>query len=33
MKNAGLRLLVRTQCFTSALSMMRLQYEALARGV
>ncbi|WP_122299600.1 DUF6988 family protein, partial [Pseudomonas syringae] len=29
----SLRLLVRTQCFTSALSMMRLQYEALARGV
>ncbi|MDU8498404.1 hypothetical protein RYB01_04320 [Pseudomonas syringae] len=29
----SLRLLVRAQCFTSALSMMRLQYEALARGV
>lgn len=29
----SLRLLVRTHCFTSALSLMRLQYEALARGV
>lgn len=29
----SLRLLVRTKCLTSALSMMRLQYEALGRGV
>jgi hypothetical protein len=29
----GLRLLVRTACYSSALAMMRLQYEAIARGV
>lgn len=29
----SLRLLVRTSCYTSALSLMRLQYEALTRGV
>lgn len=29
----SLRLLVRAQCYTSALSMMRLQYEALTRSV
>ncbi|MEB0007887.1 hypothetical protein QN412_13715 [Pseudomonas sp. RTB3] len=29
----SLRLLIRTQCFTSALSLLRLQYEALTRGV
>lgn len=29
----SLRLLVRVHCLTSALSLMRLQYEALARGV
>ncbi|WP_229635444.1 DUF6988 family protein [Pseudomonas syringae] len=29
----SLRLLVRTSCYTSALSMMRLQYEALTRSV
>ncbi|WP_225923743.1 DUF6988 family protein [Pseudomonas azerbaijanorientalis] len=29
----SLRLLVRTQCYTSALAMLRLQYEALTRAV
>ncbi|WP_372438136.1 hypothetical protein ACCM60_12965 [Pseudomonas chlororaphis subsp. aureofaciens] len=29
----SLRLLVRTQCYTSALAMMRLQYEALTRAI
>lgn len=29
----SLRLLVRAQCYTSAISMMRLQYEALTRSV
>lgn len=29
----SLRLLVRTKCYTSALAMMRLQYEALTRAV
>lgn len=29
----SLRLLVRTSCYTTALSLMRLQYEALTRGV
>jgi len=29
----SLRLLVRSGCYTSALAMMRLQYEAVTRGV
>ncbi|WP_235813796.1 DUF6988 family protein [Pseudomonas ficuserectae] len=29
----SLRLLIRTSCYTSALSLIRLQYEALTRGV